>query len=92
MTERERTALRDAFLAGYAAAVKNLAVWRDGQQFVGVMQKPLHVVLGGLREDKFVISDCLIYLTKVEDRARKARERCHDHMEPCPDCGNSSRA
>ena len=34
-----------AYRMGYADAVRNYAVWRDGEQFVGAMARPLKTVL-----------------------------------------------
>lgn len=40
-----------AFLAGYCHGVKNFAVWKDGQQLVGALQKPLEEILATAIDD-----------------------------------------
>ncbi len=40
-----RSELAKAYREGYAAAVREYAVWNDGEQFVGVQMRPLHTVL-----------------------------------------------
>lgn len=38
-------AMEQAYREGYADAVRNYAVWKDGEQLVGAMQRPLKTVL-----------------------------------------------
>ena len=43
--EESQKALDAAYRRGYADAVTNYAVWKNGEQLVGVMQRPLKEVL-----------------------------------------------
>jgi hypothetical protein len=47
MTEKEK----EAYKQGYSDAVRNYAVWKDGEQYVGVMQEPLKKVLERIKND-----------------------------------------
>lgn len=40
-----RQELAKAYREGYAAAVREYAVWSDGEQLVGTLRRPLAVVL-----------------------------------------------
>lgn len=54
MTEMERGQLklcRIAFLEGSIEAIKLYAVWNNGEQFVGVLRKPLGAVLQPYQEE-----------------------------------------
>jgi hypothetical protein len=51
-----------AWMAGYAQAVKDYAVMRNGESFVGVRGRDLKVVLRELHEDRFVTTSLRIYL------------------------------
>ncbi len=43
--------LQDAkYKEGYSDAIKNYAVWNNGEQFVGVMRRPLKTVLQEVEE------------------------------------------
>ena len=54
MSDKERELRKEAWLAGYAEAVRNYAIWNNGEQFVGVQSRPLKQVLAGLETDSFV--------------------------------------
>lgn len=45
------------WLAGYAQAMQHYAIWRDGAQFIGVMQHPLKPAIEGLSSDDYVTAD-----------------------------------
>lgn len=42
---------RKMFKAGYIACLKMYAVWKDGEQFVGIRAHKLHDVIDGLDSD-----------------------------------------
>ena len=62
--------LEDAYRKGWEHGVRDFAIWRDGQQLVGCMEKPLHTVLA-----KGITTPSLHGWTEVaEHYAAKARE------------------
>ena len=42
----------ESFKLGYAQAVGDYAIWKDGEQLVGIRQRPLKDVLDSLDTDK----------------------------------------
>lgn len=62
MTEVEKQ--REAFLAGYAAAMRMYAIWNNGEQFIGVRQRPLKAALEQAEDDPVVEMDFAAFLRK----------------------------
>ena len=69
---RER--LLNAYKAGWQNAVRLYAVWRDGEQRVGVMERPLQVVL----EKGPPKSEMEFWVRDVLDRIEKIHKENHD--------------
>lgn len=54
-TEEKQDTLDEAYRRGYIDALSNYAVWRDGQQYVGVLARPLKEVIEEVRQSKVPI-------------------------------------
>jgi len=54
--------LREAYIAGYRAALYNYAVHRDGELLVGVQRKPHREVSEGVPDDSFAMSGFGVFM------------------------------
>ena len=51
--ERARLHLQDVWRSGVKDGIRRFAVWKDGEQFVGVTEKPLAVVLSEVDKEVY---------------------------------------
>lgn len=51
MTDQEKKLLRIGFLKGMIEGITEYAIWRNGEQLVGCMERPLKEVLKPWKEE-----------------------------------------